>query len=81
MAIRIQKRRCGTFYPIDSQNFFRKIFHISCEKILQEDSDEENTQKEKWVLALSKKMTKNVPEEHKEYVKGFLFELFKYERR
>lgn len=39
--------------------------------------DEENTQKEKWVLALSKKMTKNVPEEHKEYVKGFLFELFK----
>lgn len=39
--------------------------------------DEENTQKEKWTLALSKKMTKNVPEEHKEYVKDFLFELFK----
>lgn len=39
--------------------------------------DEANTQKEKWVLALSKKMTKNVPEENKEYVKGFLFELFK----
>ena len=39
--------------------------------------DEANTQKEKWVLALSKKMTMNVPEEHKEYVKGFLFELFK----
>lgn len=41
--------------------------------------DEENAQKEKWVLALTltKAMTKNVPEEHKEYVKGFLFELFK----
>ena len=37
--------------------------------------DEENAQKEKWVLALTltKAMTKNVPEEHKEYVKGFLF--------
>lgn len=41
--------------------------------------DEENAQKEKWVLALTltKAMTKNVPEEHKEYVKGFFFELFK----
>ena len=59
-------------YPFDE----RKCLNLAADQYAK-DYYSDNAQKEKWVLTLSEAMTMDVPEEHKKYVKEFLFDLFK----